>query len=467
MLAFLILGIQAAAKSCGSDFVSEGQDTIGEAMVKSMCDEARAALYGQFMPGALFMEEGLHAASFLFQEIDCIFPFYGYLTNQMARDQNGNAQDIRTILLAEAKEELTLEELAGNKGEAGGGGNSASGQNGSASGQNNGDGQGGQGSQDSSGLGGSQGSLAGQNDLAGQENGAGGADAAQMDLAALLRAENEAALQKQVTAFMPHVRQTRLDMTALQDYETLMRQFYTFDDNTAAGSDQLNIQKLMAEDMTISKDAPGPQILIYHTHAHEAFADSREGEMADTIMGVGERLTQILTEEYGYEVLHHLGQYDTISRDDSYAVALGDLEALLEQYPSIQVVIDLHRDAMPEGTRLVMDLDGRPTARFMFFNGLSRTKTTGNISYLYNENLDSNLAFSFQMQKTAMEYYPNLTRKIFVRGYRYNMHLRPKSLLIELGAQNNTLEEVLNACDPLAHILDLVLSGESASSGAE
>ena len=176
-------------------------------------------------------------------------------------------------------------------------------------------------------------------------------------------------------------------------------------------------------------------------------------------MGVGERLTTILTEQYGYQVLHHLGQYDTISRDDSYAVALGDLEALLQEYPSIQVVIDLHRDAMPEETRLVMDLDGRPTARFMFFNGLSRTKTTGNISYLYNENLDSNLAFSFQMQKTAMEYYPNLTRRIFLRGYRYNMHLRPKTLLIELGAQNNTLEEVMNACDPLAHILDLVLSG--------
>ncbi len=441
-------------------------------MVKSICDEARATLYGQFMPGALFMEEGVHATSFLFQEIDCIFPFYGYLTNQMARDQNGNAQDIRTILLAEAKEEetLSLEDLAGNGTLEGG-----VSEQGSAGGQSGGMGQNGSGldmAGQNSGEPGSMGQNStspggGQNSLAGQENASGGTDPAQTDLAALLRAENEAAMQGQMTAFMPHVRQTRLDMTALQDYETLMRQFYTFDDNTAAGSDQLNVQKLMAEDMTISKDDPGPQILIYHTHAHENFADSREGEMADTIMGVGERLTQILTEEYGYEVLHHLGQYDTVSRDDSYAVALGDLEALLEQYPSIQVVIDLHRDAMPEGTRLVMDLDGRPTARFMFFNGLSRTKTTGNISYLYNENLDSNLAFSFQMQKTAMEYYPNLTRKIFVRGYRYNMHLRPKSLLIELGAQNNTLEEVLNACDPLAHILDLVLSGESASLGAE
>ena len=115
---------------------------------------------------------------------------------------------------------------------------------------------------------------------------------------------------------------------------------------------------------------------------------------------------------------------------------------------------------MAEETRLVTEIDGRPTARFMFFNGLSRTRKTGNIAYLYNENQDANLAFSFQMQLKAAEYYPGLTRKIYLKGYRYNMHLRPQSLLIELGAQNNTVEEAMNACDPLAHILDMVLSGQ-------
>ena len=112
---------------------------------------------------------------------------------------------------------------------------------------------------------------------------------------------------------------------------------------------------------------------------------------------------------------------------------------------------------MKEGTKLVMDLDGRPTARFMFFNGLSRTKKTGDISYLYNENQEGNLAFSFQMQLMAAQFYPGLTRKIYLKGYRYNMHLKEKYLLVELGAQNNTVEEAKNACDPLAHILDLVL----------
>ena len=227
-----------------------------------------------------------------------------------------------------------------------------------------------------------------------------------------------------------------------------------------AGSDQLDIRKFLSEDMTVSKEDIGPQILIYHTHSQEAFLDSVPGDASTTIMGVGDRLTAILTEEYGYQVLHHLGQYDINSRNDSYAEALTDIETILREYPSIQVVIDLHRDEMPENVHLAMDLDGRPTARFMFFNGLSRTKKTGNIAYLYNENLDGNLAFSFQMQRKAMEYYPGLTRKIYLKGYRYNMHLRPRTLLIELGAQNNTVEEAMNACDPLAHILDLVLSGQ-------
>ena len=97
----------------------------------------------------------------------------------------------------------------------------------------------------------------------------------------------------------------------------------------------------------------------------------------------------------------------------------------------------------------------------MFFNGLSRTNKTGEIDYLQNPNLDTNLAFSFQMQMAAGEYYPGLTRKVYLKGYRYNMHYRGKTLLIELGAQNNTVEEIMNACDPLAHILWLVLSGEA------
>ena len=281
----------------------------------------------------------------------------------------------------------------------------------------------------------------------------------------LLQEENQAALDSQApdTYFVPHSIQTPVDLAALEAYEDLVSRFYTVDPTTMVGSDQLNAVSFLEKDMTISKEGEGPQILIYHTHSQEAFADSVPGDTSTSIVGVGERLTQILTETYGYQVLHHTAGYDVESRNDAYSKALPEIEKLLRDNPSIQVVIDLHRDAMPESTRLVTELDGRPTARFMFFNGLSRTKKTGNIEYLYNKNLDDNLAFSFQMQLKAMEYYPGLTRKIYLKGYRYNMHLCPKYLLIELGAQNNTVEEAMNACDPLAHILDMVLSSAGES----
>ena len=261
--------------------------------------------------------------------------------------------------------------------------------------------------------------------------------------------------------FVPAGRQMQIDLAQLKDYESLVGNFYAIDANTMIGSDQLSVDKFMEIDMTMAKqEGEGPQILIYHTHSQEAFADSVPGDVNTGIVGVGEYLTQVLTEQYGYRVLHHTGQYDVETRDNAYSRALPEVEQLLAKNPSIQVVIDLHRDEVAQDTRLVTELQGRPTAKFMFFNGLSRTRKTGDIDYLRNENQEANLAFSFQMQLKAAEYYPGLTRRIYLKGYRYNMHLCPRTLLVELGAQNNTYEEAINACDPLAHILDMVLRGE-------
>ena len=249
----------------------------------------------------------------------------------------------------------------------------------------------------------------------------------------------------------------------LQNYEDLVKAFYAVDSTTKAGDELLQAEKLLSKDMRMKGSADEPQILIYHTHAKEAFADSTPEDPSTGIVGVGDYLASILEERYGYHVMHHTVSYDSESRDYAYSNSLPAIEQLLAENPSIEVVIDLHRDAMPESKRLVMNLQGRPTAQFMFFNGLSRTGK-GPIESLENPYLEDNLAFSFQMQAACNEYYPGVARRIYLKAYRYNMHLCPKTLLIELGAQNNTLEEAMNACDPLAHVLDLVLSGDYTSS---
>lgn len=248
----------------------------------------------------------------------------------------------------------------------------------------------------------------------------------------------------------------------LNDFDYLLQNFYRVDSTTTTNSRQLNASNMLAKDMSINKEdlkTEGAQILIYHTHSQERYADSKDE--SQSVLGLGDYLTQLLEETYGYKVLHHKGKYDLPDRDNAYSRAAPALEQLLKDNPSIQVVIDLHRDGVAEGTRLVEKIDGKDTATIMFFNGLSHTTSQGDISYLNNPNLSDNLAFSFQMQLAAAEYYPGFSRCVYLKGYRYNLHYLPKSLLVEVGAQTNTYQEAVNAMVPLADILDKVLSGKN------
>lgn len=245
-------------------------------------------------------------------------------------------------------------------------------------------------------------------------------------------------------------------MDKLADFDYLVQNFYQVDSTTTIKSDQLNVEALTERNMKISHEPSTPQILIYHTHSNEGYADSIAGDKSTTVVGVGDYLTTLLTEQYGYNVIHDRGEYDAV-RDKAYKEAAPALETILSDHPEIDVIIDLHRDGVGENTRLVTTVDGVPMAKVMFFNGLSRTSALGDISYLPNPYIADNLAFSFQMQLTAAEYYPGYTRKIYLKGYRFNMHYRPKSLLVEVGAQTNTLQEALNAMVPLADVLNKVL----------
>lgn len=251
----------------------------------------------------------------------------------------------------------------------------------------------------------------------------------------------------------------------LADYDYLMNHFFILDPNTETSAQQLNAAALLGEDLTLRKEKAEPQILIYHSHSQETFADSREGKTEDTIVGVGDYLAQLLTENYGYQVMHVTESFDLaggeLDRSKAYDYAREWLEPVLEENPSIQILIDLHRDGVPEDRHLVTEINGKPTAQIMFYNGLSHTINSGDLSYLPNPYIQDNLAFSFQLEYQAALYYPELYRGIYLAGLRYNLHLRPRALLLEAGAQTNTVQEVKNAMDPFADILNRVLQGEN------
>ena len=177
---------------------------------------------------------------------------------------------------------------------------------------------------------------------------------------------------------------------------------------------------------------------------------------------MGAYLEEILEKQYGIATYHDETLYDVIDgsldRNRAYEMAYANVSKILEANPSIEVVIDLHRDGVDEDIRLVTDINGKQTAKIMFLNGVSRSNRNGEIAYLYNPYRNENLAFSFQMYLAGKELYGDYVRKIYVRSLRFNMHLMPRACLIEAGAQTNTVEEEKNAMEPLAAILDKVLS---------
>ena len=246
----------------------------------------------------------------------------------------------------------------------------------------------------------------------------------------------------------------------LQDFDYLRQTFYQVDNTTTIGKNQLDVDKLMKPDLRIDQSVDGPQILIYHTHGSEAYRGSRKGRKSDTVIGVGDVLTKRL-EQKNIKVVHDRNIYDVKNgkeeRSKAYNCAATAIEKNLKKYPSIQVVIDLHRDGVNESTKLVTRQNGKRMAQIMFFNGMSRTATNGNIKYLKNPNKQTNLAFSLQLQAQAALKYPGFTRKIYVKGYRYNLHYRGRSLLVEVGAQNNTLSEAKASMSLLAELLNNVL----------
>ena len=253
-----------------------------------------------------------------------------------------------------------------------------------------------------------------------------------------------------------------LSMERLNDFEYLVSNFYTVDSVTYINPSELNASELLGKDLRIDLSTGGSKILIYHTHSQETFADS-DNDPSTSIVGIGRYLTEILNNKYKIPTMHHEGVYDLINgkldRSEAYEFAKPEVEQILAENPSIEVVIDLHRDGVADTTHLVTEVNGKPTAQIMFFNGLSRTRVNGDLAGMANPYLQDNLAFSLQMKIAAETKYPGFARRNYLRGYKYNMDLMPRMLLIEAGAQTNTVEEMRNAMEVLADLLNSVLTG--------
>ena len=213
----------------------------------------------------------------------------------------------------------------------------------------------------------------------------------------------------------------------------------------------------------LSKDE-GPQVLILHTHGSEAYtmppgleyeptSECRTTDCACNVVRVGDELAGVL-EAAGLTVVHDTTLHDYPEYSGAYDRSLTTAKAYLEQYPSIQFILDVHRDAISDGNggmyKVVSDVAGQNAAQLSFVVG---TDGGGLEHPLWQENLKLAAAIT----QCLAEDYPTLMRPITVRNSRYNQHLTTGTLLVEVGAAGNSLDEALLSARLLGNALAEVI----------
>ena len=258
------------------------------------------------------------------------------------------------------------------------------------------------------------------------------------------------------------------EVVEIVDYPTLLytppvKQAVTFSASDAAFAPILNWsgETVDAEaliqaplDITVTNE---PLILILHTHATEAYCNIsgfRTEDKTQNVVRVGQALADTLNQN-GIRTIHDTTLIDLDGYYDSYARAGEIIESYLEQYPSIQMVIDVHRDSATDsnGKQVVLSTpyqDGS-AAQLMFVMG---TDNGG----LYHPNWQGNVSFALKLQALCEQEVSGIFRNLNLRSQRYNQHYTPYSVLVEFGSAGNTLDEALNSAEIFADALITLLN---------
>ena len=225
----------------------------------------------------------------------------------------------------------------------------------------------------------------------------------------------------------------------------------------------LDVAALAEARLTLSLPEEGPQVLIVHTHGSEAYTpdggdtyvatgECRTTDTTKSVVRVGDEIAKVLT-EMGLTVVHDTGLYDYPEYNGAYDRSLAAVENWLAQYPSIQVVLDVHRDALigADGTvyKPITTINGEKCAQVMLVMGSNA---------LYDHpNWLENLSLAVKVQKEMNTLWPTLARPIGLRENRYNQQTAPGAMLVEIGSHGNTLQEALAAARMFARALGAVL----------
>lgn len=213
---------------------------------------------------------------------------------------------------------------------------------------------------------------------------------------------------------------------------------------------EFDAAELITRPLPFDASVEGPLVLIVHTHATEAYTPTAENDYDGdgsyhtrdvhyNVVRVGQALADTLN-ECGIETINDETLNDDPSYNESYLRSAEVIERYLQEYPSIQMVIDLHRDAVEDsgGNQLAMtkELEGESYARLLLVMGTD-------VSGMYHPNWEDNLSCALKVQALCEKRYEGLFRQMSLRSQRYNEHLTPCSMLLEVGTAGNTLEQAM------------------------
>ena len=228
-----------------------------------------------------------------------------------------------------------------------------------------------------------------------------------------------------------------------------------------------DLEALLKEPLDWNLRGEEPTVLILHTHATESY--TKEGEdytetahyrtldEAYNMLSIGDAVAEILTRE-GIGVVHDRALHDYPSYNGSYVHARDSTDSFLEQYPSIRLILDLHRDASESKGRQLRTratVNGKPSAQLMFVVGT-------NVSRQSHENWEKNLSLALKLHVLLERQIPGIMRPMNLRSQRFNQDLSPGALLVEVGAAGNTHAEALEAARALADTVTLLVQGTAA-----
>lgn len=236
--------------------------------------------------------------------------------------------------------------------------------------------------------------------------------------------------------------------------------------NTTQNHSEIEIGGYLNKKIQASVNKSEPAVLIYHTHASETYElldrtfytnerSTRSDNSAENMIRVGEEICKVL-ESNGYKTIHDKTVYDeTVS--GAYDRARENISKILKENPSIQVVLDIHRDSIytKDGTRVktVSQINGEKVAQIMITTGCE----DGNVTDF--PNWEKNLTFALNLQQTLVREAPSLMRPLTLAGRKYNMDLVSCALHIEIGTDANTLIEALNSASIFGSALSKLLKG--------